>query len=381
MAGNNRWIRALKTMAQTAVAMLPASAMITEVGWAAVLGTAALAGVASLLTSLAGIYGPVSKAALEKKASAASPSKPAEEEKKGFRAASLASLDNKDVIKKVGPLFTADQKKSGILASISLAQFILESGYGKSELAVEANNCFGMKRVLSGNNWSGSTWDGKSVYTKQTGEQNADGSYETITADFRKYPDVESSRADHSAYLNGAKNGSALRYAGLKGCTDYRKAAQIIKNGGYATSITYVDKLCDIISRWNLTEYDVSSAPSAEKKNEITFYRVRKEWADAASQIGAFTVLENAKACVDLNPGYKAFDEEGKTVYPEEKKPFKPYFVRIKATDLNIRKGPSASYGSHGFIEPGAYTIVDEKDGWGLLKAYGWISLSFAEKI
>ena len=48
-------IRALKTFCQTAVAMRPASAVITEVGWEAVLGTAALAGVASLLTSLAGI--------------------------------------------------------------------------------------------------------------------------------------------------------------------------------------------------------------------------------------------------------------------------------------------------------------------------------------
>ena len=48
-------IRALKTFCQTAVAMLPASAVIAEVGWEAVFGTAALAGVASLLTSLAGI--------------------------------------------------------------------------------------------------------------------------------------------------------------------------------------------------------------------------------------------------------------------------------------------------------------------------------------
>lgn len=48
-------IRALKTFCQTAVAMLPASAVITEVGWEAVFGTAALAGVASILTSLAGI--------------------------------------------------------------------------------------------------------------------------------------------------------------------------------------------------------------------------------------------------------------------------------------------------------------------------------------
>lgn len=48
-------VRALKTVAQTAVALLPASAMITDVNWLVVLGTAALAGVASLLTSLAGL--------------------------------------------------------------------------------------------------------------------------------------------------------------------------------------------------------------------------------------------------------------------------------------------------------------------------------------
>ena len=48
-------IRAIKTVAQTAVAMLPASAMIQGVDWRAVIGTAALSGVASLLTSLAGI--------------------------------------------------------------------------------------------------------------------------------------------------------------------------------------------------------------------------------------------------------------------------------------------------------------------------------------
>ena len=53
----------------------------------------------------------------------------------GTQASSLKDLSEADVIKKVGALFTADMKKSGILASVSLAQFILESGYGKSELA------------------------------------------------------------------------------------------------------------------------------------------------------------------------------------------------------------------------------------------------------
>lgn len=71
----------------------------------------------------------------------------------------------------------------------------------------------------------------------KTGEQNTDGSYVSITADFRKYSSIEDSINDHSAYLLGAMNGSQKRYEGLAGCTDYKKAVQIIKDGGYATSL------------------------------------------------------------------------------------------------------------------------------------------------
>lgn len=105
----------------------------------------------------------------------------------GMQASSLKNLSEAEAVAKIGPLFTANQKTTGILACVSMAQFILESGYGKSELAQNANNCFGMKTSLSGNSWSGSSWDGKSVYPKKTQEQNTDGSYVTITADFRKY--------------------------------------------------------------------------------------------------------------------------------------------------------------------------------------------------
>lgn len=187
---------------------------------------------------------------------------------KGTQATVFAKLSEADVIKKAGALFTADQKKSGILASVSMAQFILESGYGKSELAQNANNCFGMKTSLSGNTWSGSTWDGKSKYTKKTQEEYTKGEMTTITADFRKYPCIEDSIADHSAYLLGAKNGTKLRYDGLKGCADYKKAVQIIKDGGYATSSTYVANLCSIIEKWNLTQFDVkeNAAPADSVK-------------------------------------------------------------------------------------------------------------------
>lgn len=286
-------------------------------------------------------------------------------------------------------MFTADQKKSGILASVSLAQFILESGYGKSELAQNANNYFGMKKSLSGNTWNGSVWDGKSVYTKQTKEQNADGSYETITADFRKYACVEDSIADHSAYLLGAMNGNKRRYEGIAGMTDYKKVVQLIKDGGYATSLTYVEKLCSIIEKWNLTQYDMKETAVEPEK----WYRVRKSWTDAKSQKGAYKVLKNAKACADKNEGYSVFDWNGNVVYapskssePEQKKV--SYRVRVSIKNLNIRKGPGTNYDKIGkYIGIGVFTIVAEAGGegatkWGKLKSgAGWISLDYAKKI
>lgn len=103
--------------------------------------------------------------------------------------------------------------------------------------------------------------------------------------------------ADHSAYLLGAMNGSKKRYEGIAGMTDYKKAVQLIKDGGYATSLTYVEKLCSIIEKWNLTQYDVKEGAAEPEK----WYRVRKTWADAKSQKGAYKVLKNAKACADKN--------------------------------------------------------------------------------
>ena len=296
----------------------------------------------------------------------------------GTQASAFSGLSEADVVKSVGALFTADQKKTGILASVSMAQFILESGYGKSELAQNANNVFDMKCSLSGNTWSGSTWDGKSKYTKQTKEQNADGSYETVTADFRKYPCVEDSITDHSAYLIGAKNGNKLRYDGLKGCTDYKKAVQIIKDGGYATSLT-------IIERWNLTQYDVKESGTA-----IAWYRVRKTWADSKSQKGAFKILDNAKKCADANPGYSVFDVNGVNIYtPKTTTAEVPFLVKVSISDLNIRKGPGTDYDRTGkFTGIGVFTIVEVKSGkgstagWGRLKSgAGWISLDYAAKI
>lgn len=169
-------------------------------------------------------------------------------------AAKLAAMSQAEFVDWIGQLAAIDMQASGILASVTAAQSILESGYGKSELALNALNLGGMKAELSGNTWP-SVWDGK-IYTKDTAEQESDGTYITIKADFRAYPSVVAYLADHSAYLAGAKDGEKLRYAGIVGCKDYRKAFQILKDGGYATSLDYVDKLCAVVEKWDLTRYD-----------------------------------------------------------------------------------------------------------------------------
>lgn len=311
----------------------------------------------------------------------------------GMQAGEFQGLTEEQVLAKVGPLFTADQKKSGILASVSMAQFILESGYGKSELALGANNCFGMKKSLSGNTWSGSVWDGVSIYKKKTQEQEEDGSYVTVTAEFRKYLNVDDSIADHSAYLLGAKNGEKFRYDGLKGCSAYKKAVQIIKDGGYATSLTYVDKLCSIIERWKLTQYDVAG----EASDVVKYYRVRKSWDDAKSQLGAYTILANAKAMADKHRGYEVYDWNGKQVYPEVAEGAAtgmtnadcPFFVKVSIPDLNIRKGSGTNTAKTGMCTGvGVFTILEVREGkgsdkgWGRLKSgVGWIALSYCERV
>ena len=239
-------------------------------------------------------------------------------------AAELVDLSQEARVDKIGEMCREDYEKSGVLASVSAAQCILESGYLTTELATDANNCFGMKANLSGNAWEGSTWDGTSLYTKQTGEEY-NGKNVTIVADFRRYDCVEDSVADHSAYLLGATvDGETLRYAGLEGETDYKKAIQIIKDGGYATDSGYVEKVCSIIERYDLTRFDdISGEDTKEEdkktaqtqtqtKAESSLYRVRKSWDDAASQIGAFSSLENAReACAE---GYHIYDCQGNAV-------------------------------------------------------------------
>lgn len=135
---------------------------------------------------------------------------------------------------------------------------------------------------------------------------------------------------------------------------------------------------------------DTATPPtSASEKEMAMLYRVRKSWSDSKTQKGAYKILDNAKKCADANVGYSVFDTSGNTVYSGGSSSFAPYQVRVKITDLNIRKGPGTNYDKTGKCTGvGTFTIVEEQSGqgsaagWGKLKSTaGWISLDYCTKV
>ena len=163
-------------------------------------------------------------------------------------------MSNEEFIKFLGPIARKEYHRSGMLASVTIAQAMHESFSGCSLLAQKGNNLFGMKAYLSGNNWKGSTWKGK-AFKKRTKEQYG-RRVVTITDRFRKYDNVMQNIKDRSAYFINAKNGSHRRYPGINKTKSYKKQLRIMKKGGYCTFSDYVRNLEKIIEEYNLTEYD-----------------------------------------------------------------------------------------------------------------------------
>lgn len=131
-------------------------------------------------------------------------------------------------------LAIAEMLKYDIPASITLAQGLLESGAGMSELARKGNNHFGIKCH---------DWGGATTYHDDDEEQEC----------FRKYRDVYESYEDHSRFL--ARQPRYRSLFRLKR-TDYKGWARGLKKCGYATSPTYANKLIGIIELYKLHKYD-----------------------------------------------------------------------------------------------------------------------------
>ncbi len=144
-------------------------------------------------------------------------------------------------------LAIVEMYRSGIPASITLAQGLHESNYGTSKLATEANNHFGIKCK--------SYWTGKTYYHKDD-DLNKKG--ELMESCFRAYDSDIDSYIDRSNFLMQTE-----RYAPLFSYshTDYIGWAYGLKLCGYATDDNYSQKLLDKIEKYNLQEFDTAEDP------------------------------------------------------------------------------------------------------------------------
>ena len=148
-----------------------------------------------------------------------------------------------EYIETYAPLAVEEMIKHGIPASITLAQGILESGSGNSELAREANNHFGIKCHKE--------WQGKTYHMDDDDKDEC----------FRKYRSPEESYYDHSQFLL-----TRDRYAFLflLEMTDYKAWATGLKKAGYATNPRYADLLIRIIEENGLHRFDVGEGVSTQ---------------------------------------------------------------------------------------------------------------------
>ncbi|MDX1940167.1 MAG: LysM peptidoglycan-binding domain-containing protein [Saprospiraceae bacterium] len=153
--------------------------------------------------------------------------------------------DHLDYISEYKDIAIREMQRAGIPASIKLAQAILESEAGKSDLARRANNHFGIK--------CNPEWDGKKFYKK---DDDYDNKGKLIESCFRVYKDAESSFIAHSEFLHDPEK--IERYGRLfrLDITDYRKWAKELKAAGYATAGDYDKKLISLIERYELHKYD-----------------------------------------------------------------------------------------------------------------------------
>nr|MBS0037425.1 LysM peptidoglycan-binding domain-containing protein [Saprospiraceae bacterium] len=149
-----------------------------------------------------------------------------------------------------------EMERSGIPASIKMAQAILESNAGRSELALKANNHFGIK--------CHSDWNGKTHHRK---DDDRDSRGRLIESCFRYYDHPEESYMAHSDFLAGAAR--AHRYGWLFELdpTDYEAWAHGLQKSGYATNRKYGQLLINLIENYGLAELDLKLEPLAHNPN------------------------------------------------------------------------------------------------------------------
>lgn len=175
--------------------------------------------------------------------------------------AQSTQLTRDEYIRKFYKLAISEMQRSGIPASITLAQGCWESGNGNSRLATEANNHFGIKCK--------SEWRGKKIYHDDDASQEC----------FRKYAHAEASYIDHSNFLMSGSRYSFLFQLDPK---DYVAWAHGLKKAGYATDPTYAQRLIKIVEEYKLHVYDeyVDNRQLASLKTETAPVKIQPSTLD-----------------------------------------------------------------------------------------------------
>lgn len=153
-------------------------------------------------------------------------------------------MNKSEFIPTIAPLVVAENNKRGkpLYPSVVIAQAICESGWGQSKIMMKANAIFGIKAT--------SSWKGK-VYNSNTQECYDGVSYTNITACFRAYDSLAESISDYFDLITKLE-----RYRKATVAETPLECITAIKNGGYATSPTYINTIMSIINSNNLTKYD-----------------------------------------------------------------------------------------------------------------------------
>lgn len=168
-------------------------------------------------------------------------------------------------LNKVVPIAQQVAQKYGVYTSVMLAQSILESNWGISDLATQANNYFGMKGDYNGQS-----------YTIKTREWSADkGSY-YITADFRQYPSITASFEDNGNKLRNGLSWNTSYYKGTwkENTKSYQDATAWLQ-GRYATDNNYATALNNVIKTYNLTQYDGTAQVNSGAQTDTHTIKVR----------------------------------------------------------------------------------------------------------
>jgi hypothetical protein len=209
-----------------------------------------------------------------------------------------------EFIEKVAAVVNAIREEYDIkVSSPSIAQSCLESDFGTTNKATH-NNYNGLKYR------PGRCPSACGTFVDGSKEQLKNGQFIDITDQWFEFETLEKGIRGYFEYI------STDRYKALKGETDPKRYLEKIKEAGYATDHEYVDKVYRIITEWGLTKYDPQ--PEEPKEEVKKYYRVRKSWEDAESQIGAYEVLDYAKN--NCPEGYTVYDWNGKAVYSKPKK-------------------------------------------------------------